>query len=84
MTNTTHRDRITKHMPVFCAEGHHHGLVDHLDGDYIKLVKDEQGQHHWLPLSTVDHVDEHVHLNLNHQEVQEQWLSEDPHPQHRD
>ncbi|WP_261665200.1 DUF2171 domain-containing protein [Deinococcus sp. Marseille-Q6407] len=84
MTNTTDRDRITKHMPVLCAEGKQHGVVDHLDGDYIKLIKDDAGQHHWLPLSAVDHVDEHVHLNLNHEQVSQQWLSEDPHPKHRE
>ena len=83
MTNTTNRDRITKHMPIFCAEGHNHGLVAHLDGDYIKIVKDDEGKHHWLPLTVVFHVVEYVHLNLIHEEVQQQWLSEDPHPQHR-
>lgn len=69
---------IKPHMPIICAEGHHHGVVDHLDGSYIKIAKDDQGQHHWLPLTAVDHVDEHVHLNLNHQQVKEQWLSEEP------
>lgn len=76
-------ERIKAHMPIFCADGQQHGTVDHLDGDYIKLTKDDGGQHHWLPLSAVDHVDQHVHLKLHHDEVAQQLLSEDPHPAHR-
>ncbi|WP_229844440.1 MULTISPECIES: DUF2171 domain-containing protein [Deinococcus] len=52
--------------------------MDHLDGEYIKLTKDDSGQHHWLPLSAVDHVYEHFHLNWSHAQVHQQWLSEDP------
>ena len=77
----TEQDQIREHMPVVCADGQPHGQVD---GEYIKLTKDESGQHHWLPLSAVDHVDEHVHLNLSHVQVHQQWLSEDPHPEHRE
>ncbi|GAA5441327.1 DUF2171 domain-containing protein (plasmid) [Deinococcus sp. VB343] len=79
----TGQDQIREHMPVVCADGQPHGQVDRLDGEYIKLTKDESGQHHWLPLSAVDHVDEHVHLNLSHAQVHQQWLSVDPHPEHR-
>ncbi|SEJ61823.1 hypothetical protein SAMN04488058_11230 [Deinococcus reticulitermitis] len=75
----TLKDQIREHMPILCADGQSHGEVDHLDGDYIKVTKDAQGQHHWLPLSAVDHVDEHVHLNLGHEQVRKQWLSTDPH-----
>ncbi|AAF10926.1 DUF2171 domain-containing protein [Deinococcus radiodurans] len=76
-------DQIKEHMPIICADGKNHGEVDHLDGEYIKIAKDAQGQHHWLPLSAVDHVDEHVHLKLSHEQVHQQMLSEDPHPEHR-
>ncbi len=79
----TLQSQIKEHMPVVCADGHTHGQIDHLDGEYLKLTKDDAGQHHWLPLSAVDHVDEHVHLNLRHAQVQQEWLSEDPHPEHR-
>ncbi|ADY27549.1 MULTISPECIES: DUF2171 domain-containing protein [Deinococcus] len=76
-------DQIKADMPILCADGNEHGKVDHLDGEYIKITKDAHGQHHWLPLSTVDHVDQHVHLKLKHEEVKQQMLSEDPHPEHR-
>lgn len=78
MTQNEHAQQIQPHMPIICADGHNHGVVDHLDGEYIKIAKDEQGKHHWLPLSAVDHVDEHVHLNLGHEQVKQQLLSENP------
>lgn len=56
--------KITEHMPVFCSKGQQIATVDHLDpGNSIKLTKDEQGQHHWIPLSWVTRVDQHVHLD---------------------
>jgi hypothetical protein len=69
---------IQQGMPVICADGQQHGTVDRVEGQYIKLTRDEQGQHHWLPLSSVDHVDEHVHLNLRHGQVHGQLLDADP------
>jgi hypothetical protein len=69
---------LQEHMPVICADGQRHGTVDKGEGSYIKLTRSEQGQHHWLPLSSVDHVDEHVHLNLSHEQVHEQLFSTDP------
>jgi hypothetical protein len=48
-----------------CWNGFHE--VDYLEGsDKIKLTKESSpdGQHHhFIPLSWVDHVDQHVHLN---------------------
>ncbi|WP_034388585.1 DUF2171 domain-containing protein [Deinococcus sp. YIM 77859] len=79
----TMQSQIKPGMPVKCANGMDHGQVDSVDGEYIKLTNDDSGQPHWLPLSAVDHVDQHVHLNLNHEQVHQQWLSQDPHPEHR-
>jgi hypothetical protein len=56
--------QIRPHMPVVCSNGEQFGTVDHTDpGDTIKLTKDEQGQRHWIPMSWVAHVDEHVHVD---------------------
>ena len=40
------------------------GKVDHLDGDAIKLTRNDSpdGQHHFVPTSWVDHVDNHVEV----------------------
>ena len=58
--------QIVEHMEVYASDGTKVGTVDHMDGpDRIKLAKSTSpdGQHHYVPLAWVDHVDEHVHLN---------------------
>lgn len=58
---------ITEHMPVYASCGTKVGAVDRVEDGKIKLTaKDSKdGQHHYLPLSMVDRVDTHVHLNKN-------------------
>ena len=69
---------IKEHMDVIASCGKQVGKVDHLEGtDKIKLTKADDpghsGHHHLIPVSWVDHVDQHVHLNKNSQEVVQQW-----------
>lgn len=67
---------IKEHMEVLGSDGEHLGTVDHLEGtDQIKLTKSDaaDGKHHFIPLSWVDHVDEHVHLNKSTQEAKQEW-----------
>lgn len=69
------RSRITEHMEVIAADGTRIGAVDHLDGpDRIKLTRNDSpdGQHHYVPLTWVDHVDTHVHLNRSLAEIKAQ------------
>ena len=56
---------ITEHMDVIAADGEKIGKVDHFQDGRIKLTKNDSpdGQHHFVPLDWVDHVDAHVHLN---------------------
>ena len=58
---------IKEHMPVYASCGKQVGVVDHLEGDKIKLTaKDSKdGQHHYIPTAWVDRVDSHVHLTKN-------------------
>lgn len=68
--------RIAEHMPVMASDGTQIGIVDHLDGpDRIKLAKNASpdGQHHYIPLTWVDHVDQHVHLNKAAAHVRANW-----------
>jgi hypothetical protein len=69
--------QIKEHMEVLGSDGKHVGTVDHMEGsDKIKLTKTDQaagGEHHLIPLSLVDHVDAHVHLNKSAKDVQAQW-----------
>jgi hypothetical protein len=55
--------------------------VDHLDGNSIKLAKNDphsQGQHHWIPMGWVATIDEHVHLNKSSNDVMQQWSTNKP------
>lgn len=55
---------IQKHMEVRSAEGSHVGTVDGVEGDRIKLTRNDSpdGEHHYVGLDSVERVDEHVHL----------------------
>jgi hypothetical protein len=68
---------IKEHMEVLGSDGAHVGTVDHLEGaDRIKLTKDDPkagGQHHFVPVDWIDHVDAHVHLNKSSRDVMAQW-----------
>jgi hypothetical protein len=68
---------IKEHMQVLGSDGQHVGTVDYLEGaDKIKLTKSDPasgGKHHLIPLTLVDHVDQHVHLKKPAKDVQAQW-----------
>jgi hypothetical protein len=68
--------QIREHMEVKGSDGEHVGRVDHVLGDEIELAKmDLAGgfKHHLIPLSWVDHVDEHVHLNVTKDDAKAGW-----------
>lgn len=69
---------IQPHMDVISSCGCKMGTVDHLEGGSVKLTRKDSpdGQHHFVPLSWVDHVDEHLHLNKNADEVRRAMQSE--------
>ena len=51
---------IREHMEVIGADGGHVGTVDKVEGDRIKLTRDDRnagGEHHWLPTGMVDGVE---------------------------
>lgn len=55
---------IQKHMEVRDSDGAHVGTVDGVDGDRIKLTRNDSpdGEHHYVDISSVERVDAHVHL----------------------
>ena len=69
---------IKPHMSVVSSCGCTMGKVDHLEGNAIKLTKGDSpdGQHHFVPVSWVDHVDNHVHLKKNSEETKAGWKSD--------
>jgi hypothetical protein len=73
----TNPSKIKEHMDVISSDRKVVGKVDHLDGtDRIKLTKQSSpnGQHHhFIPLSWVDHVDQHVHLIKTGADITSHW-----------
>lgn len=46
--------QILPNMPVVCSDNGQFAVVDHMDGsDSIKLKRDDNGKHHYIPLSWV-------------------------------
>ena len=70
--------QIREHMPVLAANGEQLGMVDHIDGSYVKLTKGDGDQHHWIPLSWITAADDAVHLDRTNQQAMQDWLSERP------
>lgn len=68
---------ITEHMQVVASCGKCVGTVDRVESNSIKLTRKDSpdGQHHYVPMSWIDHVDSHVHLNRNSVETELNWKS---------
>ena len=68
--------QIREHMEVVGSDGKHVGTVDGIEGDSIKLTKNDNpahGQHRYIPLNIVASVEENaVRLNLTADHVQQQ------------
>ena len=78
--------QIKEHMTVVGADDVHVGTVDHLDGDRIKLTKndspsteDGEGQkHHYLPVGLVASVEgDTVRLSATAQNAQDMFETAD-------
>lgn len=65
--------KIKPHMPVMCSMNKQLAIVDHVEGNQLKLAKDSQGQHHFIPLDLVTSVDDKVHLSKPGTEVMKDW-----------
>lgn len=71
--------QIMPHMPVVCSEGGQFAVVDHVEGrSQIKLAKDDDGRHHYIPLEWVTYVDEKVHVDRPGKEAMRDWTTESP------
>jgi hypothetical protein len=69
--------KIREHLHVHSSDGEHIGTVDKLDGNRIKLTKQDRasgGHHHTIPLDWVRTVDDHaVHLSKSAAEARREW-----------
>ena len=62
-------------MEVYASCGTKVGPVDGVEGEPIKLTKNDSpdGRHHTIPMSWVAKVHDHIHLNKDHNEVESDW-----------
>ena len=72
------RNDIKNHMKLVCKDGAAF-VVDHLDGNYIQLARDDAGHYHWIPLAWVEAVTAGTaKVNKTGQEMRDQWKAERP------
>lgn len=72
---------IKPEMPVVCSQDGQFATVDHMEGnDCIKLKKDENGQHHYIPTSWVESVDDGVvKIDRPGEEAMQKWSTSPMH-----
>jgi hypothetical protein len=76
---TNFAKEIKEHMPVVGTDGTEFAQVDCLQGEnMIKLTRDENGNHHWIPISWVTDVSSVVQLDRSVMQVQEEWSTSNP------
>lgn len=72
-------------MEVVGADGEHLGTIDHLDGNRVKLRRNDPasgGQHHWLAQDAVASVDGNtVRLAVPADQAQRSWQGEAASPE---
>ena len=72
-------DQIQEHMTVVGSDSAEIGTVDHLDqGQAIKLARDENGNHHWIPIAWVVRVDDHIHVDRPGTQATQEWADSSP------
>jgi hypothetical protein len=68
--------QIREHMEVIGSDGQRVGTVDKVEGDNIKLTKNDPeagGQHRYIPLDTVESVEQNaVRLNMPAEQARQQ------------
>jgi len=74
LDSDTAKQLIKPHMAVVSSELDELATVDHVEGrNSIKLTKDDDGQHHYIPLSWVTSVDDKVHIDRPGAQARREW-----------
>jgi hypothetical protein len=68
--------QIQKHMDVVSSQNEPLGSVDHVQGSAVKLVRDVLGQHHFVPITWIESIDDKIHLKRSAEEVERLWAGE--------
>jgi hypothetical protein len=81
LDSETAEELIKPHMPVVCSNNGQFAVVDHVEGrDLIKLAKDKNGQHHYIPLTWVTSVDDRIHIDRPGEQAMREWMTAPPAP----
>ncbi|HEY0841879.1 DUF2171 domain-containing protein [Methylotenera sp.] len=72
--------RIKPEMPVVCSQDGQFAKVDHMEGDKtIKLMRDQHGQHHYIPLSWVTSTDnQQIKIDRSGEQAMKEWATSAP------
>jgi hypothetical protein len=63
-------------MAVVASNHKQFAVIDHLEGDdEIRLVKDSEGRHHYIPLDWVSSVDDKVHIDRPDDQAMREWTT---------
>ena len=73
MIDQTQVKKIQGGLPVVCSENGQFATVDHVEGNSLKLRKDDKGQHHYIPLSWVTNVDAKVKIDRPGDKAMKEW-----------
>jgi hypothetical protein len=66
--------RITSGMPITCSQNGVVGVVDGMEGsESIRVNKDRDGLHHYIPIGWVARLDKKVHLDRPAEQVKREW-----------
>jgi hypothetical protein len=71
---------IKPNMLVVCSLNGEFAKVDHMEGDKtIKLMKDEHGQHHFIPLSWVKSIEKNqIKVDRSGEQAMKEWAVSAP------
>jgi hypothetical protein len=75
-----HTDQIKPDMPVVCSDDGQFATVDHMEGtDTLKLKKDKDGEHHYIPLSWVTSTEgDEVKIDRPGAQAMQEWSQTSP------
>ena len=70
-------NQIKPDMPVACSQDGQFAEVNHMEGeDTIKLKRDDEGKHHYIPLSWVTSVEDGKEkIDRPGEEAMQQWFN---------
>jgi hypothetical protein len=74
-------DSIREHMEIVGSDGEHVGVVDHLEGQTVRLTRNDPmagGIHHWIPIDWVAGVDRVIRLNRDSKQAVREWQAAAP------